>query len=333
MITGSKTGVVGLREIARIAGVSPATVSRALADSRVVAEATRLRVRALAAEHGFQLNQTASALRSRRTGAVGVVIPLGHEADQHLSDPFFMGLIGPIADALAESGYDLLLSRVIPGHADWLAERARAGRVDGLLVIGQSDQTDVIEAVAARYRPMVVWGARTAGSAQVTVGTDNEAGGRIAAEHLLARGRRRLLFLGNPSIPEFAARLRGFRAAAGTGAVTLPVHLTTQEAYGEFAAYLDDHPAPDGIVAASDVIAMSAMRALAERGLRVPSDVSVVGYDDVVVARYTNPPLTTVRQDVERGAGLLVDLLLRRLRGEDVQSVEMVPELVVRGSS
>lgn len=325
--------MVGLKEIARIAGVSPATVSRALGDSPVVAEATRTRIRALAAEHGFRLNQAASALRSRRTGAVGVVIPLGHEADQHLSDPFFMGLIGPIADALADSGHDLLLSRVIPADDDWLLERAEGGRVDGLIVIGQSDQTDAIEAVAARYRPLVVWGARVAGGAQVTVGTDNEAGGRIAAEHLVERGRRRFAFLGNPAIPEFAARLAGLRAVVGEGATLLPVHLTTEEAYQEFASFLHDHPAPDGIVAASDVIAMSAMRALAARGLRVPEDVSVVGYDDVVVARHTSPPLTTVRQDVERGARLLVELLLKRLRGEEVRSVEMTPELIVRGSS
>ena len=333
-----RDGTVGLVEIARIAGVSPATVSRALAGNPVVAQATRDRVRELAREHGFRLNLTASALRRRRTQTVGVVVPLGHDAAQGLSDPFFMGLIAPLADALAESGYDLLLSRVIPADDDWLTDRVEGGRVDGTVVIGQSDQVEVIERVAARYPPMVVWGARVAGGAQVTVGTDNVAGGRLATEHLLERGRRRIAFFGNPAVPEFAARHQGWREAlAGAGraieAMLLPVHLTTSDAYQEIVAFLDGNPSPDGVVAASDVIAMSAMRALAERGLRVPDEVSVVGYDDIAVARHTHPPLTTVRQDLDCGARLLVELLLRRMRGEAAEPVEMAPELVVRGSS
>lgn len=331
-----RDGTVGLVEIARIAGVSPATVSRALAGNPVVAEATRVRVRELAREHGFRLNQTASALRKRRTETIGVVIPLGHEERQALSDPFFMGLIAPLADALAEAGYDMLLSRVIPTDGEWLTDRVDSGRVDGTVVIGQSDQIGTIEEVARRYEPMVVWGARVADGAQVTVGTDNVAGGRIAAEHLLERGRKRPVFLGNPSVPEFAARYQGFHDALAARSITdivLPVHLTTNDAYQEIAAFLVDHEPPDGIVAASDVIAMTAMQALAERGLRVPEDVSVVGYDDIAVARYTTPPLTTVRQDLDQGARLIVDLLLKRMRGEAVESVEMPPELIVRGSS
>lgn len=328
-----KSGMIGLAEIARIAAVSPATVSRALSDSPLVAKATKVRVQALAREHGLRLNQAASALRTRRTGAIGVVIPLGHEVEQHLSDPFFMGLIGPLADRLADAGFDLLLSRVIPADPDWLAYRIDGGRVDGAIVIGQSDQTEAIEQVAARYPSLVVWGARVPDGRQVTVGSDNRAGGRLAAEYLLAKGRRRLAFLGNPAVPEFAERLAGFRSVAGADALALPVHLTTGEAFQNFSAFLSMHRAPDGIVAASDVIAMSAVRALAERGVRVPEDVSVVGYDDIPVARHTNPPLTTVRQDLARGAATLVDLLLQRMRGEAAGSVEMVPELIVRGSA
>lgn len=332
---------VGLVDIARIAGVSPATVSRALANSPVVAEATRVRLQSLAREHGFRLNQTASALRRRRTGAIGVVIPLGHERGQALSDPFFMGLIAPLADALAEAGYDLLLSRVIPVDGEWLGDLVDSGRVDGVIVIGQSDQVAAIEETAARYQPLVVWGARLPGARQLSVGTDNVEGGRLAAEHLIARGRTRLAFLGNPDVPEFAARLSGFRAAVAASvaagrAVTeqlLPVHLITSSARQEIDAFLRENPSPDGIAAASDVIAMSAMQVLAERGLRVPSDVSVVGYDDVPVARYTTPPLTTVRQDLEEGARLIVDRLIRRLRGEPVEAIEMTPVLVVRGSA
>ncbi len=327
---------VGLVELGKIAGVSAATVSRALGGNPGVASATRERIERLAREHGFRLNHAASALRRKRVQAIGVVIPLGHEADQNLSDPFFMGLIGPLADAIADAGYDLLLSRVIPSGDDWLEDLVVSGRVGGVVVIGQSNQGEVIERAAARHGNIVVWGARGAGSNQITVGTDNLAGGRLAADHLIASGRKRLAFLGNPAVPEFAARYAGFQAATQGRSVTatlLPVHLTTQGAYAEITGFLDADPPIDGIVAASDVIAMSAMQALADHGKVVPRDVSVIGYDDVMIASYTTPPLTTIRQDVGRGAAVLIDLLLRRIEGEIVAPVEMLPELIVRGSA
>lgn len=204
---------VGLVELGKIAGVSAATVSRALGGNPGVASGTRERIERLAREHGFRLNHAASALRRKRVQAIGVVIPLGHDADQSLSDPFFMGLIGPLADAIADAGYDLLLSRVIPSGDDWLEDLVVSGRVGGVVIIGQSNQGEVIERAAARHGNIVVWGARGEGSNQITVGTDNLAGGRLAAEHLIASGRKRLAFLGNPAVPEFAARYAGFQAA------------------------------------------------------------------------------------------------------------------------
>ncbi len=326
-----------LADLARLAGVSVATVSRSLAGNSVIAEATRTRIVALAREHGFQVNQAARNLRLKRAGAIGVVLPLGHEAEQHLSDPFFMSLLGPLADAIADRGHDLLLSRVIPQDDRWLDAVVDAGRVDGVIIIGQSNQVDTIERVARRYRPMIVWGAATPGLVQVTVGSDNVAGGRIAAEHLLAQGRKRLAFFGNVEVPEFAARYAGFEqalhAAGSEGATLLPLHLTSESSYSAIEEYLAGHPSPDGIVAASDVIAMSALRALAARGKRVPQDVGVVGYDDVLLATHTTPPLTTIRQDVGRGARTMVDLLFRRMEGGEVVSVAMPPELILRGSA
>lgn len=326
-----------LAELARIAGVSVATVSRSLAGNPAIAEATRTRIVALARTHGFQINRSARNLRLKRTGAIGVVLPLGHEAEQHLSDPFFMSLLGPLADAVAERGYDLLLSRVIPRDDRWLDAIVDGGRVDGVIVIGQSDQADLIERVARRYRPLVVWGAALPGMTQLTVGSDNAAGGRLAAAHLLAQGKRRLAFFGTPDVPEFAARYDGVRAAvaaAGLGApMLLPVHLTSEAAFVAIRDFLGTHPAPDGIVTASDVIAMSTLRALGDRGTRVPHDVAVVGYDDVTIAMHTSPPLTTIRQDVVGGAAAIVDLLFRRIDGQDAASITMLPELILRGSA
>lgn len=329
--------ISSLAELAEAAGVSIATVSRSLAGHPATAEATRRRVVELARAHGFQPNQIARNLRMKRTGAIGIVLPLGHDAAQHLSDPFFMGLLGPLADAVADRNYDLLLSRVIPADDQWLDAIVDSGRVDGVIVIGQSDQLHNIERVACRYRPLVVWGATIGGNCQVTVGSDNFGGGWLAARHLLTQGRQRLAFFGNSDVPEFAARYDGFRRAvteAGRGeAILVPLHQTSEASYAGIQEFLGGHHQPDGIVAASDIIAMSTLRALAERGKRIPQDVGVVGYDDIFTAMHTTPPLTTIRQDVVRGAAVMVDLLFRRISGEDVDSVTMPPELILRGST
>lgn len=328
--------IASVADLAREAGVSASTVSRALAGNPMISATTRKLVADLAQAHGFQPNRLASNLRLKRTQAIGVVLPLGHETGQHLSDPFFITMLGHLADALTTRGYDLLLTRVIPTDAMWLDRLVDSGRIDGLIVIGQSDQTQVLDKVAARFAPIVVWGARLPGQVHTSVGSDNVLGGRLATEHLVATGRRRLAFFGNPEVPEIAQRYQGFADVCGELGLQrsmLGVHLTPDAAYDMIAAHLDGHTAPDGIVAASDTVAMMAIRALAERRLRVPEDVGIVGYDDVTLAAHTTPPLTTVRQDLARGATLLTELLFRKLGGEAVESIVLIPELAVRGSA
>ncbi len=327
-----------ITELARMAGVSPGTVSRALAGKSLVNPQTRERIQALAREHGFRLNQMASRLRTQRTGVIGVVFPLGHESRQHISDPFFMTLFGYLADELTESGHDIMLSRVIPGDAEWLDRIVTSGMLDGALVIGQSDQSTVIDAVAARYMPLVIWGSHHPHQVQCTVGSDNRLGGRLAAEHLLAKGKTRLAFMGETRGPEIADRLAGVRdAIAGRSDVTLremPTPLSS-EALGETIvaqlAQLGDDL--DGIVAASDVIAMMILRALHERGARVPQQIAVIGFDDLPIATSTVPQLTTVRQDIAGGAKAMVGALMQRMAGINAPATILPPELVIRESA
>jgi DNA-binding LacI/PurR family transcriptional regulator len=331
--------VRNITDLARLAGVSPGTVSRALANSTLLNKNTRERIQALAREHDFRPNIMARNLRAKRAGAIGVLIPLGHETAQHISDPFFMSLLGHLADALTEQSHDLLLSRVIPANPDWLKNVVDSGRVDGVILIGQSDQSAVIDEVAERYLPLVAWGANLPGQVHCSVGTENRRGGELAVRHLIERGARHFAFFGDPVAPEIALRLEGVRmalAAAGMGdALTvLPAHLTAETAHPAISAWLDEaEDIPDGIIAASDVIALSALRALVEHGYVVPSDVRVIGYDDLPLANQTIPPLTTIRQDLIAGAAHLVDLLFRRIGGEKTESVVIEPQLVVRGSS
>jgi len=337
MAIKGKGGVSSISDIARLAGVSASTVSRALAGSKMISSETRARITDLAREHGFQLNQMARSLRLKRANAIGIVFPLRHDVVQLVSDPFFITMLGHVADGVTARGYDLILTRVVPTDSLWLSALVNSGRVDGVIVIGQSDQEEVLARVAADYRPLVVWGERHDEQAYCSVGTDNVAGGAMAARHLLEAGRRRILFAGHAAVPEIAARYRGYldahREAGVDPADVMPASLTADGAYAQFAEHLASNDAPDGIVAASDVIAVAAVRALGDRGLAVPGDVSVVGYDDVPLAAQVSPALTTIRQDLRKGAEHLVDRLFRRLGGEACDPAVMRPELVVRQSA
>lgn len=326
-----------IADLARLAGVSVSTVSRALTGKGALNKGTRERIQALADRHGFRLNVAAQNLRLGRTGAVAVLMPLGHARGQQLSDPFFLTMLGYLADALTDRGYDLLLSRVLPDRDDWLDTFIRTGRSDGVIVIGQSDQGAVLASAAAKYRPLLVWGEQAPGDGPTTVGTDNVAGGRLAAQHLVDRGRRKLAFFGDVGVPEFAARHAGFLAGLPPelrDEVALVPSPVTPEASEEAARdWFAAGNRPDGIFAASDVVAMSLIAAAEHQGLHVPRDLSIIGFDDIPLARLARPPLTTIRQDIEAGAHHLVDLLFRRIGGEDAGSVQIAPELVVRETS
>lgn len=338
MSDGKAPGKIrNIAELARMAGVSAGTVSRALADKSLVNKETRERIQALAREHGFRPNQMARRLRTQKTGVIGVVIPLGHERRQHISDPFFMNLFGYLADELTESGHDLMLSRVIPGDDDWLDRIVDSGMLDGALVIGQSDQTEAIERVAQHYRPLVIWGSHSEGQVQCTVGVDNFAGGRLAAQHLVDRGARKLAFFGDPNGPEIAERQAGAQSISDAAGLTMrafPTHLASEEMPNQIAAHLNELGGSiEGIVCASDVIAMTTIRLLHERGVSVPDEVAVTGFDDLPLASLMVPQLTTVRQDIAAGARAMVQALRRRMDGENAPPTIMTPELIVRESA
>jgi DNA-binding LacI/PurR family transcriptional regulator len=338
MINAPPARIRNIAELARLAGVSAGTVSRALAGKSLVNRETRERIQALAREHGFRPNQMARRLRVQETRVIGVAVPLGHERRQHLSDPFFMALLGHLADALTESGYDIMLSRVIPDADDWLERIADSGMLDGLLVIGQSNQFEAIERVAGWYRPMVVWGSRRAGQKQCTVGVDNRLGGRLAGECLIARGCKRLAFLGEIAAPELSERYLGLCDAAEAAGLARPpqfhIHLASDIMAEEIAAQIERiRSEVDGIAAGSDLIAMHTVRALADHGIAVPDAVAVTGFDDLPLAEQTIPRLTTISQNIAEGARAMVGALFERIGGADAPSVEMTPQLVQRDTA
>jgi len=328
-----------MAKVARLAGVSLSTVSRSLSGSPMISEQTRRRVRDIAASINYSVDSSASTLRTGLTRTIAVVIPLEHASKQRLSDPFFLEMLGGIADELTARGYSMLLSKTTQDPREWIINMVGSRRVDGVIVIGQSLHHAHLNELAAANINMVVWGARLPDQRYITVGSDNWEAGYKGTSHLLEQGCRQIVFLGDPAVPEVSARREGFLQALRTAGVERAPRLEVAVRFGSDAAYeavsslLNAHADFDGIFACSDVIAMSAMRALNERGRRIPADVAVIGFDDVPMAAYTTPPLTTIRQDWVGGTRMLVEQVLRNTAGRSPEAAVLPTELVVRGSS
>lgn len=327
-----------MADIARMAGVSESTVSRALSGSKRIAPDTRARILELAKTARYAINEGARSLRLRRTRTIEVLIPIEPDNPQHPSDPFFLDMLGAIADAVYERGYDLLLSRAAPWLREGGGNSILAGRADGIIVVGQGQRLPELRDLARAHRQIVVWGAHLGHDEYLVVGGDNRSGGRLAAEHLLRLGRQRIAFLGDPTLPETRLRHQGYldalrdAGAPDDKALTWPCRFDSESAFAAAEALALAVPDLDGIVAASDVIAMSAIGALSKLGRRTPQHVGIVGYDDIGAAAWFNPPLTTVSQSIRAGGGALVEALFRRMEGLDAQSWSIPAELVVRAS-
>ena len=330
-------GRMKMADIARLAGVSVSSVSRALAGSPLIPQTLRDRINIIARDHGYVVNQAARALRLQTTRTIGLILPMAHEAGHSVSDPFLLELIGALADEVMARGYDLLLSKVNSTGPDWLHELTRSHRFDGLLVLGQGDQHEALNDIARDYPNMVVWGEFQRGQIYCSVGVNNVAAGRRATEHLLDTGCRDILFIGPSNIPEADGRYDGYAQALAASdfrageAVACEARFLDGSARDVVADLIAQHYRFDALFCASDVIAQGALSALCQAGLRVPEDVSVVGFDDVPVA--VTLGLTTLRQDRVAGARHMVDLLFRRMAGETAPPLRMAAELVVRHST
>ena len=323
-----------MADVAARAGVSAATVSRALSGSPLVSEETRERVRAVAAEAGYAVNSSARALRMRRAGAIEVLIPIVEARDGAMSDPFFLDMIGALSDALTARGHDMLLSTRAPWGASGRADPILGGRADGMIVIGQGGDHEGLCRYAGQHAAVAVWGAHADGLPYPVVGSDNEAGGRLATEHLIEGGRARIVFAGPLGEIEVDQRAEGYAAAMRAAGLTprlVDVGATRTDHRAALAGLFAE-AAPDGIVCASDLAALSAVAAARAAGLAVPRDVGVVGYDDVYASAFASPPLTTVSQALRAGADALVDAVLAAADGEAPRGAVLPPRLVVRES-
>ena len=234
----SRKDPMQMADIARIAGVSKSTVSRALADSSLVNEKTKSLIRDIAQQHGYRVNIAARNFRLKESLTVALLIPQADGVDWTISDAFFLEMTAAIAEALDERGHALLLTRATPQSGEWIEEFVRRRQADGIILIGQGSQHELIQQISETFQGISVWGE-----------------------------------------------------------------------------------------------AIALMTALQQNGVDVPGQCAVVGYDDLPIARWYHPALTTVHQSRTLGAQILVDNLLAAIEGRDTSNVKLDPQLVVRESA
>lgn len=309
---------VRMKEVASRAGVSVKTVSNVVNGYLHVAPSTRERVQRAIDEMGYRPNLSARSLRSGRTGIIAVAVP-------RLDEPYFAELAAAVIGVADARGCTVLVDQT-----DGRLEREqlavagiRPDLIDGLILSPLALGADDLLAAAAGAPPLVLLGERISDSSHDHVAIDNVAAARLATEHLLSLGRTRVAAVGTmDAVAAQTARLRrtGYREAMATaGLPVLPgaeqeVAGFTREAGALAADRLLDLPEPpDAVFCFSDLLALGALHALHRRGVRVPEDVAVIGFDDITESRYSTPTLSTVAQDVEEIARLAVDALLFRL--------------------
>jgi DNA-binding LacI/PurR family transcriptional regulator len=330
-------------DIAFRAGVSQATVSRALRGSPLVSAETRQRVQAVAKELNYKVDKNASSLRRQRASTLALLLFEDPTSDDSLINPFFLSMLASITRACARQGLDLLVSFQQTSE-DWHADYQDSHRADGVILLGYGDYLvyrSKLERLVEEGTHFVRWGSAVEDQHGASIGCDNRQGGRTAGEHLLSLGRRRIAYLGTATLqcPEFLERYLGLcdalRAAgiAPDDALRVDASDSIEEVgYGAMRSLLARGVAFDAVFAASDLMAIGAMRALAEAGRSVPGDVSVVGFDDIPMASFANPALTTVMQDTRLAGERLVGCVLEQLRGEPVSSEMLPTRLVIRRS-
>ena len=334
---GEPAATPSIYEVAHAAGISVATVSRVLNDKGPVRAETRQRVLEAVEQLGYVPHSAARSLSTRRTMSIGVLLPDMHGA-------FFSEIVRGIDLAARAAGYHLLVSG---SHSD-AAETAALlqtlhGRVDGLILMAPGLGGAWLQKALPRRVPVVLLNDDGTDDRHDSLRIDNRLGARLAVEHLIGLGHRAIAFLGGPvGNADAAERLAGYREGLVAGGLPLNGHLEMAGDFGEesglqagakVAALI---PRPTAIFAANDAMAIGCLAALRERGLQVPEDVSLVGFDDVPIARYLTPALTSVQVPIaelgRRAMSRLLELMEGAPRSPAVHAV-IAPTLSIRGSA
>jgi DNA-binding LacI/PurR family transcriptional regulator len=330
------------RDIAELAGVSQATVSRALRNSPLVRKETRDRVQQIARDLHYFVNRNAAGLRTHQSKTLALLLFDETDGTDKRMNLFFWSMLDNITRSAARRGYDVLVS-LQQLTDDWHMEYQASHRADGLILLGYGDYAEYREklnALAAAHTRFIIWGPIVNDQPGHSFGCDNESGGHQATTHLLDLGRRNIAYIGRRALrsPEHAARYLGYVNALHAARMVpneklrFPADNSETLGYEAVQKLLAVGEPFDAIFAVTDLIAIGAMRALADNGISVPKDVSVVGFDDMPLAAYVSPGLTTVQQNAQMAADGLIDGIVGLIKGQPVESKLMEPKLIIRES-
>ncbi len=326
-----------IREVAEIAGVSYATVSHVINNTRVVAPETRQRVLDAMAESNYRPNALARSLRQGKTNTLGLVLP-------DSANPFFAEISRSIEDEAFNKGYSVFLctteldTRRERFYVDVLSKK----QVDGIIFVAAGDQADSLDFLAREGMPVVMIDRNLPNVEVDAVLSDHRLGGFLATQHLLQLGHTRIACIAGPSsITPSAERVTGYQNALEQANISYDEKLVI---HGDYHAQsgmdithfiLEMNPRPTAIFALNDLMALGALRAAAEDGCSVPADLAVVGYDDLELSQFTNPPLTTIAQPKKEIGLQAVSLLVERIAQNSHPPHRLVlpPELIVRRST
>jgi len=324
-----------LDDLAKLSGVSASTVSRALNDHPSISTRTKQRIWALAKEHDYPFRRYMPAGPIGSEGSIAIVTPRTHGRPLPLSHPFFLELLASIGEAARDRGCDFTVSHTAPASYEDLLTVTTTSRANGVIFLGQSNLHEAFNELAAADARFAVWGAQLPGQRYCSIGSDNLLGGRRATLHLARLGRKRIVFLGETE-PEALQRKAGYLEALkesgleADSALICPVDFELESAEAAVSTLVRRKAAFDAIFASSDLIALGAIRALRRAGMRVPEDVSVVGYDDMLLSRLSTPALSTIKQDTYKAGRLLVARVLDA--DGDHRPERLATDLIVRES-
>jgi LacI family transcriptional regulator len=325
---------VTIKDVARHAQVSIASVSRVLNRKGVVSEPTRQRVLHAAQHLRYTPHEAARSLITRRTRTVGVLLP-----DMH--GEYFSELIRGIDRAARLSGLQLLVSS---SHGDEkeaaLALRSMYGRVDGVLIMSPYVDAKVLVEPLPSSLPVVLLNTQDTGGCAASIMIDDFGGAEAMVKHLLAQGRKRIAHITGPDNNyESNERMRGYRAALGRIPICEPTvyagTFTEESGYIAGQQIAVANPRPDAVFASNDMMAIGCLLALTEVGIRVPADIALAGFDDIPIARFVSPPLTTVRAQTAELGRRSLETLVRAIEAPDSErrnSAKLATQLVIRAS-
>jgi DNA-binding LacI/PurR family transcriptional regulator len=332
-----------IADIAKLAGVSKSTVSRALNDSSLLKQETKDKIKAIAEQHNFEAHSAARNLSLQKSNTIGFVTVFNEEKRKvkNFADPFFLEIVGSVSGALYDNGLDLLMAHFTDQNVHRLQQYLSSQKVDGLIILSclRGEICDFARNLS-QNSPIIFLDSYNLKENCSCVSSDNTMGGYLATKHLIETGRKKIAFLGGPqSHAEVKLRLEGYINALTEANIPVENELIYFSDYSGVGGYktmleiLDKNQKVDSVFINSDIMSFGALNALHERNICVPDEISIVGFDDIPLARYTSPPLTTIRQNIPGIGKKLVQNLMQIMKEGGVIKSTMPVELIIRKST